>query len=461
MPDDFQALREVVSRVAHQIGQAATHNTLDAELTSVGLPSSTSGNTKAELTASSLDALPDSHLVDVARRMLAGYEWPGSDRRILQDLLWAREGHPPVSKRTRREIARALPTDDLNNHYQRFRTLLDSLFELDARDFFDFGPTIGGQIDRHFNQNPDWSVEEVFDAVGAIDSCSDRRFMLLVEGIVSGDTVPDEEAQRRLVARIDPPLASAGLHLRELAATEGYPTFTVVPARSRVGQARNLIFASPRKPDLRLSDAIDNEIELCSDPEDVLVYDRPISADGVRWRDLQAWYRDIHQLDTDHAAKTALYRRLRQSLPAESPPQLMLFDLYHEIHANAVNDLPALLPEVWLHWDPQTIRARGARALLNLRMDFLLLVSGGARIVLEVDGRTHYAKEQKNGPDENQWVADPPCYARTMAGSRELTLAGYEVYRFGAHELLSAPRARPILTTFFADLFRRHHVPRT
>ncbi|GII32896.1 hypothetical protein [Planotetraspora mira] len=49
--------------------------------------------------------------------------------------------------------------------------------------------------------------------------------------------------------------------------------------------------------------------------------------------------------------------------------------------------LPALLPEVWLHWDPKTVRARGTEALLRFRMDFLLLLSRGQRVVLEVDGR--------------------------------------------------------------------------
>ena len=59
-------------------------------------------------------------------------------------------------------------------------------------------------------------------------------------------------------------------------------------------------------------------------------------------------------------------------------------------------------------------------------MDFLLLVPGGGRIVLEVDGQTHYAINGR---------VDPATYARTMTGSRNLTLAGYEVHRFGAHDL--------------------------
>lgn len=48
-----------------------------------------------------------------------------------------------------------------------------------------------------------------------------------------------------------------------------------------------------------------------------------------------------------------------------------------------------------------------------------------------------------------------------MAGERSLTLAGYEVYRFGTHDLRNPDQARPMLTQFFADLFRRHHVTTT
>ncbi|MFI6332871.1 hypothetical protein ACIBBG_31770 [Micromonospora chersina] len=113
---------------------------------------------------------------------------------------------------------------------------------------------------------------------------------------------------------------------------------------------------------------------------------------------------------------------------------------------------------MWLYWDPQTVKARGAAALLNLRMDFLLLVPGGGRVVLEVDGRTHYAREKEAGPGQKLWIADPRAYARTMAGSRKLTLAGYEVHRFGADELRDNRGARAMLTAFFSELFLRHRV---
>jgi hypothetical protein len=50
-----------------------------------------------------------------------------------------------------------------------------------------------------------------------------------------------------------------------------------------------------------------------------------------------------------------LYKRLRACLPEESPPQRLLFDLYHRIHGCDIPCLPAFLPEVWLHWDHKTV----------------------------------------------------------------------------------------------------------
>jgi very-short-patch-repair endonuclease len=155
---------------------------------------------------------------------------------------------------------------------------------------------------------------------------------------------------------------------------------------------------------------------------------------------------------TDKAeAKRSLYQRLARSIPASSPPQRLLFDLYHEIHGAAVPDLPALLPEVWLHWDPKTVRERGREALLRFRMDFLLLLPQTQRVVIEVDGEHHFATGRK--PDGKK-------YADNMRGDRDLKLSGYEVFRFGATELLNRESAKPLLEQFFADLFQRFEIMR-
>jgi very-short-patch-repair endonuclease len=111
--------------------------------------------------------------------------------------------------------------------------------------------------------------------------------------------------------------------------------------------------------------------------------------------------------------------------------------------------LPALLPEVWLHWDPRTVQERGPDALLRFRMDFLLLLPYNVRVVIEVDGKHHYA--------DNNGIADASRYAAMMAADRELRLAGYDVYRFGASEL-GGDRGRIVIREFFERLFEFHRV---
>jgi hypothetical protein len=137
--------------------------------------------------------------------------------------------------------------------------------------------------------------------------------------------------------------------------------------------------------------------------------------------------------------------------PGNSPPQRNLFDLYYKIHGTAVPALPALLPEVWLHWDPKTVREHGAAALLGHRMDFLLLLPHGQRVVLKVDGSHHYSSSDGTRPAPARYTAMTPA-------DRELKLSGYEVFRFGATELKEPGSALTLLRAFFADLFRRFNV---
>jgi hypothetical protein len=113
-----------------------------------------------------------------------------------------------------------------------------------------------------------------------------------------------------------------------------------------------------------------------------------------------------------------------------------------------VHGLPALLPEVWLHWDPKTINQRGALAFPNHRMDFLMLLPGGRRFVFEIDGKQHYAVGER---------AEPREFAKLAAGTRDMQLAGYEVYRFGGSELVGEP-GQALVAAFFKTLFEVHRV---
>jgi len=454
MASDLDAgrLRELVDGVAVKTAHDGRHVDIPTSFARVGLPEPAGDGTKTERAQRSVAAVPDEQLPEIARLMLAHGAVNAATRNEIQELLWLAHPGPRIQKRTRHEIARSLDLDEFLPAYDKFKALLDNIWVL-GEEFFPLlsgsvGQSLRAQIDQHVQRNPgDWTAEYLFDQLGAFDA-SDKRFALFLEGLVSADILPDESAQRRVAAVLNQHLNAAGLVLRENGEADGYPVFRLMSTGAHAGRPKTLIFATPHKPDLRLSDVIDNEIEIATGADQVLVYDRNISANGLCWRDLQGWWKDTQAIKSDDEAKRTLWRRLWESLPA-SPPQQMLFKLYHNIHGERTHDLPALLPEVWLHWDPQTIKARGLKAMLNLRMDFLMLAPGGHRIVLEVDGKHHYATGT---------LADPSVYAATMRGDRELKLARYEVFRFGAADLEDEQSARDMLRAFFEDLFRIYHV---
>lgn len=79
-------------------------------------------------------------------------------------------------------------------------------------------------------------------------------------------------------------------------------------------------------------------------------------------------------------------------------------------------------------------------------MDFLLLFSDRQRVVIEVDGKQHYAEGD---------IAKPALYSNMAAEDRRLRLAGYEVYRFGGYELTKTPNSAEMVRGFFEQLATR------
>jgi len=212
------------------------------------------------------------------------------------------------------------------------------------------------------------------------------------------------------------------------------------------GEMKNLIFASTGpKPKIVLRDAVNNDLEITENGEHCLVYDRPLGEEGLTWRHLAAWWagRDGLTEDQERAAGRDLYKRLLKS--AANDAERLIFERYCARYATHGFGVPALIPQVYLHYDLYTRRAGGT--LPRQRMDFLLLLPRRRRIVLELDGIQHYADGGR---------ADPARYAVMAAADRELRLAGYEVYRFGGHEIADRVRAPILLATSSAACSPTH-----
>lgn len=413
----------------------------------LGLPSAPDDPdlSKREYIATRLSGIPDDP-VAIAEKFVEMFPVASgsSSSFAIEEILWRDRRDVSVSKKHRRELARSLCGVPLALHSEGLMSALSRLWVLDGEPFIDYmtESSLRARIERHVIQNPeDRNVETLFDAVGAFD-CTDYRFVRFLESLVDHRVRPDEDAQRFLVAKMNESLAPIGIRFQETGVDGGYPVFGLSSDRNLASRPKNLIFASSVKPDLRFVDAINNDIEVVSRSDKVLIYDRPISDEGLTWQQLQDWWADFRGLGPGDA-KASLYRRLKSSLPEDSPPQRLLFDAYHRAFGAAIPALPALLPEVWLHYDPVTIARRGRDALFRQRMDFLLLVSARRRIVIEVDGAHHYATGD--------------VYADTMKADRDLRLSGYEVYRFGAKELLRVG-AKAAAVDFFHRLYESHGI---
>lgn len=129
----------------------------------------------------------------------------------------------------------------------------------------------------------------------------------------------------------------------------------------------------------------------------------------------------------------------------------MLFRVYCERYAGEqAHSAPALIPQVYLHYDPYTARELmtiDGRELVRQRMDFLLLPSDRRRIVIEVDGRHHFTE---NAYTERERPS-PRLYSEMVSEDRRIQLAGYEVFHFGGYEL-SQPDAEHTVRRFFDEL---------
>ncbi len=218
------------------------------------------------------------------------------------------------------------------------------------------------------------------------------------------------------------------------------------------GELKNLIFAADGpKPRIVLRDAVNNVIEIVKNAEHCLVFDRPLGPEGLTWQALVDWWRARQGLSGEREAARNLYERLQRSLGDNDPEKLVLRTYAERYRPDGGFQFPALVPQVYLHYDPYTKAELGpeGQVLGRQRMDFLMLFPDQSRVVIEIDGRQHYG----SGPNHEK--ADPARYAKMVREDRALRLRGYEVYRFGGAEFASRSAVQ-ILNDFFDSLLARH-----
>ena len=222
--------------------------------------------------------------------------------------------------------------------------------------------------------------------------------------------------------------------------------------KSKLPLARQLIFAAlPNfaKPEIILSDAVSTDVLIVKNEEGCLHYTEPIHEAGLTWRELVRWWRYDNDGDADeHARARNLHRRLLASL--NDGPEKLILHTYAKLYGTHGFDIPALLPQVYLHYDPYAQGPHRPSPLYRQRMDFLLLVPQRGRVVIELDGKQHYA--------DTDGRASPKRYGEMMREDRKLRLAGYEVFRIGGDELTDPAVGEAMLREFFINLLRIYDV---
>nr|WP_199043720.1 hypothetical protein [Dyella sp. ASV24] len=350
--------------------------------------------------------------------------------------------------------------------------LVDTLQEIfgsqpfvDKFQFLVPGKGLADQIVKHAIHNDDWSHEVLLIECGAL-TCTQSRFIALIEKLLHPVARRDKE-QAELATRLNPLLQREGFQVVITGYASTFPVYGVVRSQGgTVGAMKNLIFASiGEKPELVFRDAINNDVEIVKHADKVLTYEDPLPPTGLRWRDLLAWWIAGPGAKEVRPAKSLYLRLLSAVIKSESPGELAIFKCYYKLYKEDLGDrLPALIPQVYLHYDPMTQRQRGdEKYLARQRMDFLLMLDRGVRIVIEVDGQQHYAVPDSSG---TAYRASPERYAEMVREDRRLKLRGYQVFRFGGHEFRDVdlkkgtigPASQACVAEFFRTLFVRYDI---
>jgi hypothetical protein len=158
---------------------------------------------------------------------------------------------------------------------------------------------------------------DVLKVLNRFGTCSQFRFFALLEKLVHPMTRRDAE-QAELVSAINDALKRDGFTLKQTAVESGYAIYGVV--RVHVGPSSGMLL----------------------------------------WSDLRDWYAGIHGVDKTEASRI-LYARLRDSvIGTNSAGEYAIFHGYYKRFSKLLDDrLPALIPQVYLHYDPYTRRERG------------------------------------------------------------------------------------------------------
>lgn len=328
------------------------------------------------------------------------------------------------------------------------------------------------EIARHMDRFDDWPESYLLESIIDCLQLSDDQFGFFLEQYVNPNIHHyhwSEEERRqvdvhnsKLVALVNSYLEHDGYKLVIKDTIGDKDFYQCITTRVGVyGSIKNIIFAAKYKPEIAFTDALNNDVLITKNQDQCLIYDRAIPQNGVTWGELLSWYTEKYEVERNPEVK--FVRRLCDCLDVSfkekgetSGPETWMLQAYYELKKQLGDDIPALIPQVYLYYDPQTLQQRGYKLFEHQKMDFLMIFSHRDRVVIEIDGKQHYA---------NSNTASPQLYSAMVAAHREMSLLGYDVYRFGGYEFYGAKDNDEIkralienLKQFFRRLFEKYGI---
>lgn len=221
---------------------------------SIGLPIPGEGDLKRDRMFAAFDALPDEGLPGFAQGLIDRGSLTPRVRNAVQDVLWTSLPEINVTKRQRRDIARAMNgLDRVLRSWDHTAALLRAVFAFDQTlsQMFSGRETEIEWVERHHFRNPeDADLEVLFDKLGVFD-LSNHRFQLLLEGMVSADVQVDADAQELVVEACNGVLRAGGAELRQIDVQHGYPVYTLTSLRTVQGRPKTLAYSGEHQHRVR------------------------------------------------------------------------------------------------------------------------------------------------------------------------------------------------------------------
>lgn len=241
--------------------------------------------------------------------------------------------------------------------------------EFTKRVFQDVTASTESEIARHMDRFDDWDFAFLFDTILELEDLPDEKFIYFCEQHVHPilrrsyyDSDSDEKIDLTVqcMEAINKVLSDVGLALKPASQTAGREVYKAVPlVQGAQTPIKNIIFAAKYKTDIVLDDALSNGIKIV-DANGALVYEDGSPADGISWERICDWYKNEAVEETEKKLAKRFYECL------DSDAEELFFKAYILFMKEAGKNIPALIPQVYLYYDPK-IQSQREQKYMNIR----------------------------------------------------------------------------------------------